>query len=226
MINKKEYLKQLEYLNIYYGQEFKENQGTEYILSMINEFILNGNLIDFGSGSNIYFWLLATNRISQVTCVDISEEAFDINREIQKGKIFPKSYIYPLKKYKNSLKKTLNIPIRYIIANVFKDDIELEIYDNVTQFGLLGLSVNADTYIENFLKLWPFLKKNGVFLGANWVFSKKYSIEKGYTNNYLDEDLIEKISEKTRSSILYLAKIKIYNDPNYDFVLIYCMKKI
>ena len=71
-----------------------------------------------------------------------------------------------------------------------------------------------------------FFKKNGVFLVANWVFSKKYSIEKGYTNNYLDEDLIEKISEKTRSSILYLAKIKIYNDPNYDFVLIYCMKKI
>lgn len=226
MINRKEYLKQIKYLNTYYGQEFKENQGTEYILTMINKFILNGNMIDFGSGSNIYFWLLATSRVSQVTCVDISEEAFVVNRKIHDGKIFPKSYNYPMKKYKKSLTETTNIPIKYVVTDIFKDDIKLELYDNVTQFGLLGLSVNSNMYIENFLKLWSFLKKDGVFLGANWIFSKKYSVKKGYTNNYLDEDLIKKISKEVGANILYLAKIKIYNDPNYDFVLVYCMKKI
>ena len=226
MTNKAEYLKQVEYLNMYYGQDFKENQGTEYILFMINKFMINGNMIDFGSGSNIYFWLLATNNVSEVVCVDISNEAFEINKQIKSGKIFPKSYAYPLKKYNNSLKKTLNIPIKYVIADAFKDNIKLGTYDNVTQFGLLGLSINSDTYIDNFIKLWDFLKKNGVFLGANWIFSKKYSIEKGYSNDYLNEDLIVKISKKINSELLFLKKVSILNDPNYDFVLIYCMRKI
>lgn len=226
MIGKTEYLKQMEYLNMYYGQDFKENQGTEYILSMINKFMINGSMIDFGSGSNIYFWLLATNNISEVVCVDISKEAFEINDQIKNFQIFPKSYTYPLRKYNNSLIKTLNIPIKYVVADAFKDDIKLGLYDNVTQFGLLGLSANSDIYIDGFLKLWSFLKKNGVFFGANWIFSKRYSIEKGYVNDYLSEDLIVKISKKVNSELLFLKKISIFDDPNYDFVLVYCMKKI
>lgn len=226
MVNREKYKKEIEYLNMYYGQEFKENQGTEYILDIINKFTINGNMIDFGSGSNIYFWLLATNDISEVVCVDISKEAFEINRKIQNGKIFPKSYTYPLKKYNKSLKNILSTPIKYVVADVFKDDIKLETYDNVTQFGLLGLSKNANAYIKNFLTLWSFLKNGGIFLGANWIFSKIYSVEKGYTNNYLNEDLIIRISKKINSDLIFLKKVRIYNDPNYDFVLIYCIKKI
>ena len=80
-INFLEYEKQLKYFNEYYGAEFKFNQGTEQILDMINNYSISGTLIDFGSGSNIYFWLAAFNNIKNIKCVDISREAFFINEK-------------------------------------------------------------------------------------------------------------------------------------------------
>ena len=65
-INFLEYEKQLKYFNEYYGAEFKFNQGTEQILDMINNYSISGTLIDFGSGSNIYFWLAAFNNIKNI----------------------------------------------------------------------------------------------------------------------------------------------------------------
>ena len=98
-INIDEYNKQLEYFTKYYGDEFKEGQGTEIILEVINKYSKNGTLIDFGSGSNIYFWLTAFNDVNDVTCVDISKESFYINEQIRKKELYPKSCKYPLKKY-------------------------------------------------------------------------------------------------------------------------------
>ena len=53
-LNEKEYNNQLKYFNDYYGSEFRKNQGTEELLEMINKYSIDGDLIDFGSGSNIY----------------------------------------------------------------------------------------------------------------------------------------------------------------------------
>lgn len=83
-INQIEYKKQLTYFYKYYGAEFRKGQGTEYILNMIKKFSNEGTLIDFGSGSNIYFWLIAFNQINYALCVDISKEAFYINECIRK----------------------------------------------------------------------------------------------------------------------------------------------
>ena len=65
-INIEEYNKQLEYFNNYYGSPFKKEQGTEEILDVINKYSKDGTLIDFGSGSNIYFWLTAFKNINNV----------------------------------------------------------------------------------------------------------------------------------------------------------------
>ena len=89
-IDKEEYKKQLKYFYDYYGASFREGQGTEQILELINKYACNGTLIDFGSGSNIYFWLLAFNNIEEVFCVDISKEAFFLNEQIRKKKCIPK----------------------------------------------------------------------------------------------------------------------------------------
>jgi len=228
-LDMKEYKEQLEYYKKYYGSEFKKNQGTEYLLDVINSNIKEGTLIDFGSGSNIYFWLLAMNKIKNVTCVDISKEAFYINREIKDGHLYPRSYDYPIYKYNKILKEVFEIPIDYIIFDVLKNDISEDLedatYDNVTQFGLLGLCKNKEEYIKNFQKLWQCLKTNGTFVGANWLFSKKYSIEKGYSNEYLSISLIKELANILNAKINYLNLIPIEKDENYDYVLIYSLNK-
>lgn len=223
----KEYEQQLEYYKKYYGSEFKKNQGTEYLLDVINMNIIPGTLIDFGSGSNIYFWLLAMKGIKKVTCVDISKEAFYINKKIKEGILFPKSYDYPLNKYNKTLKEIFNIPVKYIVFDILKNNInDKNKYDNVTQFGLLGLCKNKAEYIKNFKKLWNCLKSNGTFVGANWLFSKKYSEKKGYFNDYLSISLINELANIMNAKINYLNLIPIETDENYDYVLIYSLTKI
>lgn len=228
-LNMKEYKEQLQYYKKYYGSEFKKNQGTEYLLDVINSNVQEGTLIDFGSGSNIYFWLLAMNKIKNVTCVDISKEAFYINKEIKDGYLYPKSYDYPINKYNKTVNDVFEIPINYIIFDVLHNNISEHLenitYDNVTQFGLLGLCKDKEEYIKNFKKLWQCLKKNGTFIGANWLFSKKYSLEKGYSNEYLSIFLIKELANTLNAKINYLDLIKIENDENYDYVLIYSLTK-
>ena len=56
-----------------------------------------------------------------------------------------------------------------------------------------------------------------------WAFHREAAID---LYDYLNEDLIVKISKKINSELLFLKKVSILNDPNYDFVLIYCMRKI
>lgn len=40
-IDKEEYKKQLKYFNDYYGSPFREGQGTEEILELINKYACN-----------------------------------------------------------------------------------------------------------------------------------------------------------------------------------------
>lgn len=137
-IDKEEYKKQLKYFNDYYGSPFREGQGTEEILELINKYACNGTLIDFGSGSNIYFWLLAFKNIEKVLCVDISKEAFFLNEQIRRKELYPNSCEYVIKKYDKNFDDTLKIRVDYLICDVLHSSINNTIkYNNVSQFGLL-----------------------------------------------------------------------------------------
>lgn len=224
-IDESEYKKQLKYFNDYYGSEFRKNQGTEEILDAIHNYSVPGTLADFGSGSNIYFWLLAFNEIIKVLCVDVSKEAFLISDYIKEGILIPESCNYAIAKYGVSLESVRKIDVNQLILDIFEGNLEIEDrFNNVSQFGLLGLCQNEEEYISNLKKLFSLLKLNGVFLGANWHFSKQYSSVKGFNNNYLDIDLIEKASRELKAEILLLKKVPIVNDENYDYVLIYALK--
>lgn len=224
-INNKEYMKQLKYFNDYYGSAFKNGQGTEEILDLINKYSTNGTLIDFGSGSNIYFWLLAFNQIDKVKCVDISKEAFYLNEQIRKKELYPKSCDYPINKYDKNYEKILNTNIDYLIYDILNRPLVIdEKYDNVSQFGLLGLCRNKGEYIENLSKLFRLLKKDGILLGANWYFSDLYSKKMGFSNNYLSEQLIADFSDKVNCNVLVSKLIPIKDDLNYSYVLIYAIK--
>lgn len=224
-INEEEYKKQLKYFNSYYGSSFRKNQGTEKILALINKYSCDGTLIDFGSGSNIYFWLLAFKNIKKVLCVDISKEAFLINEKIRDKKLYPQSCDYVIKKYNKNFDDVLKIDIEYLICDVLNSNLDnINKYNNVSQFGLLGLCKNEREYISNLEKLYCLLEKNGTLFGANWCFSKTYSDKMGYTNGYLSEKIIFDFGKKKNCEILVAKKIKIFNDPNYDYVLIYAIK--
>ena len=121
-LNEKEYQMQLKYFNDYYGAEFRFEQGTEELLDMINKYSIDGDLIDFGSGSNIYFWLIAFNDITKVKCVDISKEAFYINEQIKNKEIIGKSFDYPIDKYDKSLDEVLKIKVDYYIKDMLNGD--------------------------------------------------------------------------------------------------------
>ncbi len=225
-LNEKEYQMQLKYFNDYYGAEFRFGQGTEELLDMINKYSIDGDLIDFGSGSNIYFWLIAFNDITKVKCVDISKEAFYINEQIKNKEIIGKSFDYPMDKYDKSLDEVLKIKVDYYIKDMLNgDSIFTKKANNVSQFGLLGLCKTKDKYFKNFKRLFSSLKENGVFLGANWIFSESYGINKKFKNDYLDEIMIEELATSLNSECLYVKKVKIKDDPNYDYVLIYAIRK-
>lgn len=222
-----EYKTQLKYFTDYYGSDFKPEQGTEEILRMINVFSRNGKLIDFGSGSNIFFWLIVMKNIDKVICVDQSKEALYINEQIRNGILIPKSYNFISKMYNRDLSSLYKLKPVYLVEDIFKNDLELkDEYENVSQFGLLGLAQDAETYKKMFLKLWKYVKKNGVFLGANWLFSNVYAEEKGYSNNYLNCNFIEGLAEEVHGALVENRIIEIKNDKNYSDVILYAMVRI
>ena len=224
-IDKEEYKKQLKYFNDYYGSPFREGQGTEEILELINKYACNGTLIDFGSGSNIYFWLLAFKNIEKVLCVDISKEAFFINEQIRRKVLYPNSCDYVIKKYDKNFDDILKIHVDYLICDVLHSSINnASKYNNVSQFGLLGLCRSEKEYISNLKKIYNLLEKDGTLLGANWCFSESYSKRMGFNNNYLSEKMIQDFSKKQNCKISVVKKVPIANDINYDYVLIYVLK--
>ena len=224
-IDKEEYKKQLKYFNDYYGSPFREGQGTEEILELINKYACNGTLIDFGSGSNIYFWLLAFNNIEKVLCVDISKEAFFINEQIRRKVLYPNSCDYVIKKYDKNFDDILKIHVDYLICDVLHSSINnASKYNNVSQFGLLGLCRSEKEYISNLKKIYNLLEKDGTLLGANWCFSESYSKRMGFNNNYLSEKMIQDFRKKQNCKISVVKKVPIANDINYDYVLIYVLK--
>ena len=97
--------------------------------------------------------------------------------------------------------------------------------NNVSQFGLLGLCKNKENYFKNFKRLFASLKEEGIFLGANWIFSESYAKRQKFKNDYLNESMIEEFATSLNSECLYVKKVKIKDDSNYDYVLIYAIKK-
>ena len=225
-INMEEYSKQLEYFNNYYGSPFRKEQGTEEILDVINKYSKDGTLIDFGSGSNIYFWLTAFKNIQNVLCVDISKEAFYINEQIRKKELYPQSCEYALNKYNKDFDNVLKTNVNYLIYDILKFSVDMTLkFDNVTQFGLLGLCKNEKEYTSNLKKLYSLVNNDGVLIGANWCFSESYSDKMGFNNKYLSEQLINSFAKVNNYTVLFNKLIPIKNDRNYKSVLVYVLKK-
>ena len=225
-IDKEEYEKQLKYFKTYYGDSFKHGQGTEQILEMIHKYSKDGNWIDFGSGSNVYFWASAFNSLDNINCVDISKEAFIINEEIRNGKFNSEAFKYVYNKYGKDVNKVNKLRINYNLLDFFNEEFKInKKFKNISQFGLLGLSKNKNEYRRHFTKLIDLIDEDGIILCANWKFSIIRQKELGFNNDYLNIDFIESLAIYNNLVLKEYGEFNIKNDEKYDKVIFYCMGK-
>lgn len=212
-----------EYLNYYrkyYGAEYRYGQGLDEITDIIFRYSKQGTWIDLGGGTSSVIWLPAFNNIKKVYTVDKFEEAFYV-QEIVRKETPSGCYRHILDRYGKSYESLSRIPIKFMQADLLGTvNIRLNC-DNVTQFGLLGLCSDRDQYFCQLDKFTSFMNPGAIFIGANWVFSEKYRIERCLDNTYIKVGLIKEWAETRGRILLEETMIQIQNDINYDSVLIY-----
>lgn len=215
-------LKELEYYIRYYGNEYKQNQGLDIIIGVIKKYSQIGSWLDLGGGSNTPFWKMFFPKLNRIVSADISQEAFVLSKLIVN-----EFYESPCYSKTRELFGTLNnddIKIEYIRMNLLSEEIFFDNYfDNITQFGLLGLMKTEQEFINKTKEILRYLKENGVYIGVNWIFSKSYQEKMGFDNTYICKKSI--LSAETNSiKLIYYKVVDIQNDANYDRCIIYIMK--
>ena len=213
----------LEYYRNSYGSDFRPNQGLDEITDLIQTYSVDGSWIDLGGGTSTNIWLPAFHNISEITVVDLHKEAFYVQNLVKKE---PPSgcYQHVLNRYHKSSKELNAIPIKFIEDNLLENVVISARYNNVTQFGLLGLCKSVGHYYRQLDQLSQYVESGGVFMGANWVLSDYFQKEREIYNSYLKDCIIQRWTISRGKSLLYERLIPIENDPNYDFVLIYAFK--
>lgn len=216
-----------EYFKQYYGSEFKYGQGTEVILDVLNRYGRGGKWLDLSGGTNTFFWSIALNNISDVTVMDIDEEAGIVLNEIREQRFANGCYEFALRKYKKEPEDIYSIPISFVKADILSDNIEkytLQKFDIITQFGLWGLLKDENVYLQKIKDAEKRLKHDGILISANWTFEGELIKKRGYDNGYLQKSLIEEFCEREGFDLLFLDEIKIQNDSEYSKVLIYVLR--
>lgn len=212
-----------EYLNYYrkyYGAEYRYGQGLDEITDIISRYSKQGTWIDLGGGTSSIIWLPAFNNIKKVYTVDKFEEAFCV-QEIVRKETPSGCYQHILDRYGKSYESLNHIPIEFMQADLLKNiNIQLSC-DNVTQYGLLGLCSSKEQYFRQLDQFATLMNPGAVFIGANWILSKKYSLERHLDNTYIKIGLIKEWTETRNRTLLEETMIQIQNDRNYDSVLVY-----
>ena len=215
-----------EYLNYYrkyYGAEYRHGQGLDEITDIISHYSNPGTWIDLGGGTSSIIWLPAFNHIKEVLTVDKFEEAFYVQEMVRKEK--PSGcYQHILDRYGKSHEHLSRIPISFMRADLLENVNIPQRFDNVTQFGLLGLCSSKEQYFRQLDQFVSLMNSEAVFIGANWILSKEYSVKRHLDNTYIKSSLIKEWSETRRRTLLEEQMIKIRNDRNYDSVFVYVFK--
>lgn len=222
-LNKRRLQEFYEYFNMYYGAKFRPNQGLDELTDMICKFSVEGSWVDLGGGTSTFLWLPAFKRITKVLSIDKYKEAFIVQEENRF--MLPRGcYLHSLERYNKVNDDLQSIEISFMQADLFSDFHACRRYDNVSQFGLLGLCGSADEYVYHLERMTQFMHCDSVFLGANWIFSGRYAESRGFSNSYLSTMLIEKYATITGKALLFVDDIEIVDDPNYTNVILYAFR--
>lgn len=208
---------------MYYGDEYRYGQGLDEITDIIYHYSKQGTWIDLGGGTSSIIWLPAFSNIKKVYTADKFEEAFYVQKMVRKET--PSGcYQHILDRYGKSYENLSRISIEFKQADLLENiNIKLSC-DNVTQFGLLGLCSSKDQYFRQLDQFTTLMNFRAVFIGANWVLSKKYRVERHLDNTYIEVGLIKEWAETRGRILLEETMIQIQNDKNYDSVLVYVFK--
>lgn len=212
-----------EYFNYYckyYGAEYRYGQGLDEITDTISHYSKQGTWLDLGGGTSSFIWLPAFHGIKKVYTVDKFEEAFYVQKMVRE-KAPSGCYQHILDRYGKSYESLNHIPIEFMQADLLENiNIPLSC-DNVTQFGLLGLCSSKEQYFRQLDHFISLMNLGAVFIGANWIFSKKYRSECHLDNTYIKVGIIKEWAETRGRTLLEETMIQIQNDRNYDSVLVY-----
>lgn len=213
----------MNYYKKYYGSEYRSGQGLDEITDMINKYSLPGSWIDLGGGTSSFIWLPAFNKVTDVYSVDKFWESAYVQDKMRMEE--PSGCcLHILNRYKKTVKEMERISITYLQKDLFGELIPELKGRNVSQFGLLGLCRTKDEYLSQLDKITSFMNEDSVFFGANWKFSGDYAKKQGFSNDYLNKNIIEKYMNFKKRELLYCEEVSIKNDPCYVSVLIYTFK--
>jgi hypothetical protein len=210
----------MNYYNSYYGSDFRPDQGLDEITDMIFLYSLSGTWIDLGGGTSTFIWLPAFKKVTDVHSVDKYPESGYV-QTLARSMSLSGCYKHILIRYSKSDKDMRKINISYSTVDLINDFTIETKYNNVSQFGLLGLCQTKQEYLKHLNKLSGFMDNRSIFLGANWVFSSTYTNKHRFANSYLDTELIEEYASNNAKKLLFCKRINIVNDPCYDAVLVY-----
>lgn len=216
------------YFYKYYGSDFKEKQGTEIILGILNEYSVPGAWLDLGGGSNSYFWLSAMNQIREITVIDKDIEAKIVMDSIKEQKYYKGCYKYVMDMFDKSPDNVYSIPLKFIVGDLFNNSLDVYVpscFNTITQFGLWGLLKNSDDYISKLGEACSKLAPGGVLIGANWIFEGQLITSRGYNNKYICVNLLKEFSAKSNYKLCFAEEVEVEGDPNYSRVLIYVIKE-
>lgn len=218
-----------KYANEYYNDRFRKGQGTETILEMIRKFAPGGKWLDVGAGPATLFWSLLMPHVSRLDCSEIDGEGLVVLDEFFESKDIPVCYQDVIEQYEIEafkLQEMRGAPREYYLFDALKTWPELpnQPYDIISVFGVFGLCSSPERYISSFQFPRSALVKNGILMGANWVRSQKLVDEIGGDNRYLSVDLVRNAADRFGYQVLHLSEEIIGSDPNYDRVIVWCLK--
>lgn len=215
------------YFRLNYGSPFRTGQGTEIILRELQENAVEGTWLDLGCGSNSFFWRSAMPNNLKLTGVDYDADTLELAKDLQRSGYRQGAFEYAHNHFSSlSWKEYYDISSQFLRMDLLNGNLdELPMADMVTEFGLLGLCKNKTHFGQRLMSFLHHVNVNGLLIGANWIFSDKKSREYGFTNNYISEELIDSVSENESCKLIEFKQIRILNDPNYDEVDLFIIKK-
>ncbi|MFD1423464.1 MULTISPECIES: methyltransferase domain-containing protein [Laceyella] len=218
-----------DYFKNYYYGEFRFGQGTENILSVLNEWGHGGEWLDLGAGPSTLLWSIPLNGIKGIACNDISVEALKVLDDFVQNDEVPPCYQEALKLFTKTDRHVLEMKMKvqnYLVFDAMSNWPAIEHigkYDLITEFGTFGLAQTPEKFINCFGLLKSCLKPGGRVIGANWTRSAHLIGKEGHDNSYLHLKLIDHVAHRHSYEILHLEKVDIADDPYYNSVIVFAL---
>ncbi len=220
-----------KYAKEYYNDAFRPHQGTEVILDVLRDQAPSGVWLDMGAGPSTLFWGLMLSGIKEIHCSELFEEGLYTLDDFFNSDSIPRCYQDVMGMYGISPRTPLQLRTllrKYLIFDALSDWPEgfRYTYDLITSFGVFGLTLTEEQYVQCFSYMKPYLKKGGVAIGANWIRSQSF-IDGGNTDNrFMTTKLVEEAAKRYGFKIQHLSEEVIQGDPNYDKVIVWSLQNI